>query len=297
MRRAGHNRCSVLVDIHPHTRLINYTIALCKGHKNTFSPLGELGYDVQLMEQNIRTSAGEEVKPDVIKVSKRRQHAIIFECKSGTDDEDQMRRYGQLTDEDLRRWLTVAHPSQPILFDICIVNIDTNQGNFANVRNCPILTFSQAALSKSNVFSIKEVEDKFSTPIPIDRDKIPLSYYPFSDLDSDSIIMERVLRQLVSMVIKLSRGGTNVLDLAELVPDNMLSALHPYWLALSEEHRNKLRTKIQNIIRRLRDGNPTFAERLTETRTGNFRVRGPPASFTALCDQIIQESRVQRTLN
>jgi hypothetical protein len=283
--------------LNPHTQLINYTIALCKGHKDTFSPLNELGYDVQLIEQKISTQEGEDVKPDLVKVSKKLQHAIIFECKSGSNDEQQMKRYEGLTDEDLRRWVTIIHHAQPLKFDVCIVNFDTNHGNFMMVTKFPILTYGDETISKSNKFSLRELDDVFSTPIKLDRMRIPLNYYPFSDLDTDPIIIERLLRQLVSMVIKRARGGAGVLDATEFPTEDLFVPLHPYWNALSQEHRNRLSRRIRSLLRRLLDTYPMLREQLEEARTGNIRIRGPPSRFTSLCEQIITESKIQRTLD
>ena len=285
------------MNLHPHTQLINYAIALCKGHKDGFSALKGLGYDVQLIEQKITTSEGEDVKPDLVKVSKKLQHAIVFECKSGSKDEQQMKRYEGLREEDLRRWVTITHSSQPLKFDVCIVNFDTNYSNFVTITKFPILTYGTQTISKSNKFSLKDLDDIFSTPIPIDRTKIPLNYYPFSDLDSDSVIIGRLLRQLVSMVIKRSRGGTNTLD-ANLFPvEDIVVSLHPYWDALSLEHRNRLTNRIRILLRRLTNAYPRLAEQLEEDRTNSFRVRGPPSRFTSLCEEIITESTIQLTLD
>jgi hypothetical protein len=222
---------------------------------------------------------------------------IVFECKSGSNDEQQMERYEGLTEEGLRRWVTITHSSQPLKFDVCIVDFDTNHSNFMRVTKFPILTYGSQTISKSNKFSVKDLDDIFSTPIQIDRTKIILNYYPFSDQDSDSIIIERLLRHLVSMVIKRSRGGANMLDANLFVVEDILASLHPYWDALSLEHRNRLTKRIKSLLNRLTTTYPKLVEQLKEDRTNSFRVRGPPSSFTSLCEEIITESTTQRTLD
>lgn len=48
----------------------------------------------------------EQVKPDVVAVSNKQLHALVFDCKSGKNAEaDQVARYKKLTDEDLLRWV------------------------------------------------------------------------------------------------------------------------------------------------------------------------------------------------
>lgn len=90
--------------------MINYVIGFCKISDTWIHPLEELGYEVRLIEQTIKLmqTTNELIKPDVVAVSNKLLHALVFDCKSGKNIErDQIARYNQLTDADLLRgWET-----------------------------------------------------------------------------------------------------------------------------------------------------------------------------------------------
>ncbi len=160
----------------------------------------------------------------------------------------------------------------------------------------PILTFG-STLSLTNKFVVDELNELFKNPISLDEIQLPLSYYPFSDLDSDEIIMPRVIRELVSLTIKSRRGGANLLQGSNLKSDDVLIRIHPFWKMISTQHRNSLLIRIESIINMLLKGDLEFAEKIDKMRQGRYRVRGPTQSFKSLCERLIQESRKQTTLD
>lgn len=276
------------MTLHPHTILLNYVIGLCKGNKNWASTLRDLHYDVEIIEQSIRTSSGQLVKPDIIKVSKRNNHALIIDCKSGSVDNEQMQRYGTLRREELLRWVDV--PSTDLLtFDVCIADLEINHGKIAPNISFPIITFSRNAITRSNSFSIQSLNQAFSNPIDITGMIPPLDYYPFSENDSDFVIVPRILRTIVSLTMKRARGAQSVLNEEYFETDDVLKHIHPLWKSLSEEHKNILREKIKDILRRLIHNYSELAQHMSNIQREGYRLRGPTESFTKLCEKILDD--------
>lgn len=107
---------------------MNYIIGMCKKSKLWVTTLADLGYNAEIIEQRITTSSGQVVKPDVITVSNRLLHSLVFECKGGRIfDVNQLERYSSLAVENLLRWITVFDRSN-LQFDICITDLEANHG-------------------------------------------------------------------------------------------------------------------------------------------------------------------------
>lgn len=274
---------------------MNYVIGLCKGNKNWVSTLRDLHYNVEIIEQNIRTSGGELVKPDIIKTSKKFNHCIIFECKSGTGDIDQMDRYDTLTSDDLSRWVDV--PTKELLkFDVCVVDFENNHSSIEKSTNFPIITFGENTIKKTNGFSQNDLNNAFSSPIDITGMMPPLGYYPFSEQDSDQVIIPRILRAMITIVLKKARGGPDVFNQAIYEMDDVLQLIHPLWKGLAEEHKKTLKDRVKQLFSRL-VSNTQLSEYLRNIQQDRFRVRGPAQGFTNLCQIIINESVKQTTFD
>lgn len=270
---------------------MNYVMGLCKGNKDWVTTLRDLQYNVEIIEQSIRTtgSGSQLVKPDVIKVSKKRNHAIVIDCKSGGTDPQQLERYKTLTKEDVLRWVDVPSKEQ-FTFDVCIVDFENNHKKIEGKTNLPIIIFGDKTITKSNKFSEPNLDDAFSKPIDTTGMMPPLDYYPFSEFDEDPVIIPRLLRTMVTLAMKKARGGPDVFDQAVFSTDEILEKIHPLWKALSQEHRETLRQRITKIISHLMHAYRDLAEQLHNIQRDGFRVRGPAESFTKLCEQIIADS-------
>jgi len=270
---------------------MNYVIGLCKGNKGWATTLRDLQYNVEIIEQNIRTTGDGShlIKPDVIKVSKKRNHAIVIDCKSGTSDTEQLSRYKTLTKEDLLRWVDVPSPEQ-LTFDICIVDFENNDKDVVRTTDFPIITFGKNTITKSNNFSEANLNSALSKPIDTTGMMPPLDYYPFSEFDTDSVIIPRVLRIMVTLAMKRMRGGHDVFDQTIFTTDEILQMIHPLWKALSTEHRESLRERIRQIIAHLMRPDMELSGHLHNVQRDGFRIRGPAESFTSLCEKIITDS-------
>ena len=91
-----------------HTRLMNKFIGLCSGTVDWPSPLGDIGYAVQLVEGTIVLDSARRVAPDLIACSQDQIHAIVAECKSGSSlDPVQEEKYREMTAANIANVVTV----------------------------------------------------------------------------------------------------------------------------------------------------------------------------------------------
>ena len=129
----------------------------------------------------------EQVKPDVVAVSNKQLHALVFDCKSGKNAEaDQVARYKKLMDEDLLRWVgDKVYATKGFSHDTCYVCLEEHRKVLSpNMGDLPLLSVGKEKVSKIGTFEKQALEAKFKTDIPFTRRMVePLSYYPFSTTD------------------------------------------------------------------------------------------------------------------
>ncbi len=121
----------------------------------------------------------EQVKPDVVAVSNKQLHALVFDCKSGKNAEpDQITRYKKLTDDDLLRWVAdKVYARKGFSHDTCYVCLEEHKNALSrNIGDIPLLSVSREKLSKMGTFSKQALDVKFKTDIPITSHMVePLS--------------------------------------------------------------------------------------------------------------------------
>jgi len=232
---------------------MNYVIGMCKKNKQWITALADLGYNAQIIEQRITTSSGDVVKPDIVTVSNRFLHSIVFECKGGrTIDANQLRRYSTLTSDNLLRWITVFDRSD-LQFDVCITDVEENHRYIKRINQLfPMFTFGSKEFFKTEEFGLAKLNNIFKEPISL-KDKIPpLFYYPFCQDDNDSYIAIHVIRALLSIAIKNIKGGPDVFEENVISCEEIIAhKFNHVWRALSKSHRKTLKNKIREVIRRI----------------------------------------------
>lgn len=282
----------------PHTRLMNCVIGLCKKDIGWPSPLAELGYDVQLIEQPIRTSQGNQVRPDVVATSNKFLHSIVFDCKGGNQVEPtQVSNYKGLRDTDLARWVTVFDATK-LSHDICFTCFNNNQSSVSSqIQGMSLIVFGDQNISKTGNFSDRTLDTTFDTPISLDKMKPPLSYYPFSESDDDAVIVPRVLRMIVSIALKTARGGQSALEGATLTTEEITSSIHPLWKALSLDQQGKLRKRVGDIVHGILQTEPEFRNALKEVEgKKGYKVVSTLQSLQREAERISREAETQSRL-
>jgi hypothetical protein len=279
---------------------MNATIGLCKKNVGWVSPLADLGYEPQIIEQSLNTSSGSVVKPDLIATSNRHLHSLVFELKGGkTCSADQLQRYAALTVGDLLRWVTV-YDRNHLAFDVCLCDLASNHSEIKKANNglFPMLIFSSDKLVKEGVFKRQKLNEAFKTPISLNRKYPPLSYYPFSDEDSHSYIAIQVVQALLSIIIKNMQQGIQyneetIFTLDEIVANQFSDV----WKLFSIEHRKSLRSKIIEAAK-------TFLAKqevrdslgIIQQKEG-FKITKNLEQFKKVAEKYIEETQVQAPLS
>jgi hypothetical protein len=100
---------------------MNLFIGMCKGVVGLPRNFRNLGYVDKWIELRFANSEQEQVTPELIVASRRIDHTILFEWKSGPNTEaDQLRRYAGVTTADLRERAHLP-PEETKAHDVAII--------------------------------------------------------------------------------------------------------------------------------------------------------------------------------
>lgn len=287
-----------------HTKLMNCLIGMCKKSDKWVTLLADLGYEVRLIEQKINTSSGDVVKPDIVAVSNRYLHSLVFECKGGTTiDSDQLKRYSTLTNDNISRWVG-PHVFDPInlRLDVCLSDLEENHGVVKTYNKVfPMLTFGfeNKKMFKTRNFKNAELNNKLIRPMNL-KDKVPpLFYYPFSEDDPDPYIAFHVIATIISVAIKnYKEGGPDVFEDKIIGFDEVVASRFNYvWDALSDEHRGRLKTKIKEVIRRLMAKENLKNELGLLQQKKGFKIAQPLKRFKKGAQQFLDQLETQKPLS
>lgn len=241
-----------------HTRLINKFIGLCKNNgpannkgRQRFwpNPLHELGYRVEVIEQNVKMRGGDTVKPDVLTVSNKNLHALVVECKGGKSIKpDQDFRYASLLPSDLSNCAKV-YDQKRLRHDVCYVAGIENHASLSSQTNLPFITFGQH-VERHGEFKLSEINEKLSEPIPLDGLPEPTSYYPFAPSDDDKFVVPYVLRAVVKCLSSdnvddrtgILESGAESKIMKEVDPGNLIA----------RKHKKEMEERVKHVIGTLR---------------------------------------------
>jgi hypothetical protein len=275
---------------------------MCKKHRDWIQILANLGYDPHLIEKNIRTSAGERVRPDIIVTSIRLIHSLVFDVKGGlTVEKDQIERYNTLDKSDLYRWVGSANPLftiQNFQFDLCVSDMEQNHSAIAPfVKDMPIITFGSEELKKAGQFHKAELNTQFNEPISL-IDKIPpLLYYPFSENDEPAYIAPFVIRGLLTIAIKKHRGGPSVFDENLISNEEIMKVVfNPIFDALASEHRRELKAKIDNVMKWVMADESMKDAFGSIERQGGYKLRRPLDRLITAANKFIANLETQEKI-
>jgi hypothetical protein len=286
-----------------HTRLMNYIIGMCKKHRDWITVLADLGYDPHLIEKNIRTSAGERIKPDIIVTSTQLIHSLVFDVKGGiTVDKDQLDRYTTLDKADLYRWVETANPMftiQNFQFDLCIGDLEQNHPPIAAaVKNVPIITFGSQKIEKTGQFQKAELNKQFREPLSLVGKIPPLFYYPFSENDQPAYIAPFVIRGLLSIALKRHRGGPSVFDKSVITNEQILKAVfNPIFDALASEHQGRLKDIISDVFEWIMSDDGMKEAFGSIERQGGYKLRRPLDRLISASNKFIANLETQGKLD
>lgn len=272
---------------------------MCKKSKFWPQILADLGYKVEVIEQKIRNSKDEELKPDLILSTNQNQpHVLIVECKGGlTVDKSQLDRYENIVQENFV-YLVYVHSKENLNHDVCFVDSESNHHKVVQFNiNFPIITFGSIQIFKTNKFRRESLNNIFHNPIDLKGMVPTLDYYPFSETDDVRVVVPYILRALLSLARRKGRAGQNVLDEAVFTDEDMLESVHRYWKFLSVQHQHILKERVRRIIGSILIEFPDFKTQIEQVQAkGGIRVTASLQALQRTCNGIISKYETRRTL-
>ncbi len=273
----------IVSNLSESTKLMNCIIALSKKSPDFPYPLFTKGFQVEAIEPTILLESGQAVRPDVQLKRNTTNNLLMFECKDGFCEGDQLTRYQNLSVADIIRGHCTDLPSSSLSLNLVYFGTKAKEEKLLgsithNGNRFPILILDtqKIYLGGNNRFGVAELDEIF-TEITFDK-PVPESYIPFTINDSNKLILRHVLRELVTY------AGS------EVALDDMLKKLFPDYGLFSRDAITALKGRIGNLLQKINAENPTWAEYVSKREGGKYRVsdRGLKG-FKTLCTKIIEK--------
>lgn len=185
--------------------IVNALVGMTKADPAWPHPLYSLGFEVKWLEHAIKTSEGEEVRPDMIIVSPQVKHALVVEGKSGGANKKQLDNYSTLTSADVQ---IKGFASEADSHDITIVGVDRNAASIERTiissgKKFPVIILRDGCIEKTlNSFCNQALDDIFKDPIPLCLEEAPKGYIKFDEHSEQSEIAPHVIVALVGAARK-----------------------------------------------------------------------------------------------
>lgn len=284
------------MNISEHTRLVNRVIGLCKDTACWPGVLHDLGYAVQLVEQTISLrKSSQKITPDVVAVSNRLVHAMVIDCKSGTNiDLDQDDRYESLEPRDLTYHVTV-HDTNRLTHVACYADGVANHESLEPHTKLPFITFGPDEVGGKRDFGKKEVNGKLCNAVSLKGMLEPTGYYPFSPNDEDSAIIPHVLTGLLSYLVRRGREApSTVVDAA--MAEAILKSIHPFHEQMPPRHRQMLTQRIKRMIDLCKSSNSEFRQQLAKIEDGKAS-HSTMQSLRRICEELVDRYARQKMID
>lgn len=256
-------------------------------------PLADLGYEASLLEQKIPLTGGQEVKPDVVAHSNGLNHSLVVDCKGGTTvKEGQMDRYRLLSKSELRNYVYIYDLGQ-FTHDVCIVDFEQHHGELSKlIQGFPFLTITATHLRKSGTFTKGKLNDAFTRDVAIPAGMVePSSYYPFSENDSQGVVVKEVLRAFVAILQDKRKGSLNVFARETYADADVMKMIHPMHAIMGRDHQDAVVGRVLDIIAYLQREYPDFARQVFDIQNARFEgmdIHVRIANLIETCQQITE---------
>jgi len=270
-------------------------IGFCQSEtKSWIHPLADLGYRAELLEEKIPLIGGKEVKPDVVAYSKRLNDSLVVDCKGGASiNQEQLGRYQLLTSQELKNYITLYDINQHTI-DRCIVDFQRHHDEHAKlVGEFPCLTMGDTHLTKSGKFTEEKLDSAFDKAIAIPNEMVPpTSYYPFSDTESQGMVVKEVIRVWFVILQDKRKRNLNVFADETYSDIDVLKTLHPMYGIMGQAHRDALVERVLEIVRYLQRAYSDFTKHVFDAQ--NLRIEGADiqvriANLVEEAQQIIEQ--------
>ena len=170
--------------------LMNLFVGMCKGLAGLPRDFRNLQYVDKWIELRFANTDQEQVAPELIVSSRRLNHTILFEWKSGPNLEaDQLRRYSRVTQDDLSERAALAI-EETGSHDVAAIGLQEHaerltmglaQGHYT----FPLLLVTDDGLAiHQNRFQPNETDAVFRPLLAINWGDVPNHFFPV-DVDSE----------------------------------------------------------------------------------------------------------------
>ena len=272
---------------------MNKFIGLCNNTDKWPPIMYGMGYRIQLVEQKISMDGG-IVTPDVVAMSNRLSHAVVVDCKSGTNiDSKQDRKYKCIMPRHLFGWLDIKERHR-FKCTVCYATNDSNYDKLSAHTELPFVVFSTMFIEGKGNFGHPDLDRVLHQQTSIATKYEPTLLYPFSLDDNEYLILRHVIRGLMVWLV-----SNRPKSYCELTKDktllDILKIIHPHYKHMGEKHHNDLRDKIKKALASILDRSEFNAIR-KKILEGEATV---PIwqKFAEQCLMIIEERKVQTTLD
>lgn len=272
-----------------HTRLLNKLIGLFADTVSWPRMLYDVGYRVQLIEQGISLNS-RSIAPDVVGVSDAISHAIVADCKSGVNvEDDQDSRYNMLDAKSLLRWLTVSDGAR-FTHTICYVVNESNHGQLSKQTRRPFIVFGDDFVEGRGNFEHPALNNALAGRIQLGGMREPVSLYPFS-LDDNAVLAQKfILAGVLSCMAKDPKKRRDFVRGQDM--EQVMKTIHPFFKYMETRYRNSLVRKARKWFEELlmidddlRDLHNRLAEGGASTQTLQ--------KFNDRCKKLLDNRRVQ----
>jgi len=195
-----------VVELGDHTKLMNIMIGLCYKVPKWPNPFLQKNYVISKIELKIHQS-----NPDIIITNKKKNHSIIFECKSSDNlKESQMAKYDKIRNNPIlliqSGKVPITHKDQFIVDPVYSSFKDLSKNELISKYNMLCIYVKKGINCKIDsliltrgVFRNTHVNKIF--PIDTSKDEPPYRLYPFDENDKELFTIE-ILNQLQKFAYK-----------------------------------------------------------------------------------------------
>ena len=226
-------------------------IAMCRADSKWPHYFYDLGYGVKWIEYPFTCQTGETLVPDLVISSNIQNNCILFESKSGNNIEnDQAKRYQKVEQDDVisKLHVDIAKGQKPSI-DITYLCFSESTHTIASQLSTlsahfPILEMAPNVIRlAANNFSLSKLNNDLTKGIAIDRNKIPMGYFPFEKDSSDSEVAPYVAQTLVAFARQNKPQFKG-----EEITRNIMTSL---WEHFGGQKKKELVSKVASILGKL----------------------------------------------
>ncbi|MDD9813579.1 MAG: hypothetical protein OXU37_04850 [Thaumarchaeota archaeon] len=174
--------------------------------------------------------------------SNRERHAIVFECKGGSNTNmDQERRYMELDMRTLEMWVTV----KPRLDRHTVAYAVTGKGahRISGHTALPLLVFGEEDIRIEGDLGSRYLSKSLSSPVSLKGKRVPLTHYPYGPDDSPATVASYVFQGIAHLVnenkASADIGGDDMVD-------RIFKVNHTHHRLLSRETAGKIKKAIKS---------------------------------------------------